>query len=59
LVIVGEDEQIVLNCYRLARFYRCDPRVFLAMPLFSELSAHWYYTCRLAEQERQNNSDDD
>lgn len=48
-MIHGEDEDLVLDCYRLARFYHCDPTVFLSMPLFSEIQAHLRYTCRLAE----------
>lgn len=58
-MIVGEDEEIVLNCYRLARFYHCDPRVFLDMPMFSELGAHLHYTCRLAERMKNDVPDDD
>jgi hypothetical protein len=37
--LVGEDDDIVLDAYRLARWYRQSPEIFLAMPL-SEVRAH-------------------
>ena len=58
-MIVGEDQEIVLNCFRLARFYHCDPRVFLDMPMFSELGAHLHYTCLLAARMREERETDE
>jgi hypothetical protein len=46
------NEDIVLNCYRLARYYHIDPRTFLNMPL-SEVQMHLNCTLRL-EQIRSN-----
>jgi hypothetical protein len=50
--LVGEDEDLVLDCYRLAHYYHCDPRIFLDMPL-SEMTAHMRHTIRVAELERE------
>jgi hypothetical protein len=46
------DEDLVLDSYRLAHYYHCDPRIFLDMPL-SEMTAHMRHTIRVAELERE------
>lgn len=33
----------VINCYRLAKFYQCDPKIFLAKT-FTEISRDLYWT---------------
>lgn len=45
--LVGEDDNVVLDSYRLARWYRQSPEVFLAMPL-SEVRMHMERTAQLA-----------
>jgi hypothetical protein len=47
-VLVGEDENLVLDCYRLAHYYNCNPEIFLAMPL-SQMEVHIRHTNRIAE----------
>jgi len=44
--LVGSDENLILDCYRLARFYQCSPEVFLNMP-FGEVHLHLYRTIQL------------
>jgi hypothetical protein len=51
-VLVGEDENLVLDCYRLAHYYHCNPETFLAKPL-SEVATHLRHTIRVAELERE------
>ena len=40
---------MILNCYRLAKYYAIAPDVFLNKPL-SQLSRDIYYTNRLIEE---------
>jgi hypothetical protein len=40
---------MILNCYRLAKYYSVSPDVFLRKPI-SELSRDVYYTNRLIEE---------
>ena len=58
--MVGDEEDLVLDCYRLARWYHQTPDVFLAMPL-DDVRMHLHRTLRLAELMRraQSQSDDD
>ena len=44
--LVATDENIVLDCYRLARFYHTSPEVFLNLPL-GEVQLHLYRTIQL------------
>ena len=44
--VVASDENIVLDCYRLARFYHTSPDVFLNMPL-GDVQLHLYRTIQL------------
>jgi hypothetical protein len=55
--LVGEDDNIVLDSYRLARWYRQSPEVFLAMPL-SEVRIHMMRTVQLAALMRAEASPD-
>jgi hypothetical protein len=32
-LVAGDEENIVLDCYRLAEVYHQNPEVFLAMPI--------------------------
>lgn len=47
--LVGSENEIVLDCYRLARFYHQSPLVFLQMPL-SEVRMHLMRTNQLADK---------
>jgi hypothetical protein len=58
--LVGDEDNIVLDCYRLARWYHQSPDVFLSMPL-SEVWLHLIRTAelrRIQRQESENNDDD-
>jgi hypothetical protein len=37
--LVGDEDEIILDCYRLARWFHVSPEVFLQMPL-SEVRIH-------------------
>ena len=56
--LVGEDIDVILDSYRLARFYRQNPEVFLAMPL-SEVRKHLNRTIQLARILRAESAADD
>ena len=47
----------MLDCYRLARWYRQSPELFLAMPI-SEMRLHLERTLQLARIMRLEASDD-
>jgi hypothetical protein len=47
-VVVGEDEDLILGCYWLARLYHQNPEVFLDMPL-SAVRKHLARTIQVAE----------
>ena len=44
--LVGD--QLILDCYRLAKYYSMDPDVFLAKPL-SVINRHMKWTGKLIE----------
>jgi hypothetical protein len=45
--MVGSNEDLVLDCYRLARFYHTSPEEFLCMPL-SDMQMHLNRTIQLS-----------
>ena len=49
----GEEEDLVLDCYRLARWYHQSPEVFLDLPL-DEVRVHMSRTLRLADLMRRS-----
>jgi hypothetical protein len=54
---VGSNENdVILDCYRLARFYHVDPRIFLDMT-FSEVRTHMERTFELQRQQAAANED--
>jgi len=53
--LVGGEDEIILDSYRLARWYHVSPEVFLAMPL-SEVRLH---LSRTAELDRRQQPVDD
>lgn len=44
--LVGSDESMILDCYRLAKFYAVSPDIFLNMPM-TEMHLHLYRTTQL------------
>jgi len=53
--MVGREDDIILDCYRLARFYHVSPDVFLSMTT-SEVLRHLQRTAQIA---RAQQPDDD
>jgi len=49
--LVGVDDTIILDCYRLAKYYSTSPDVFLNMPI-GEVQLHLYRTFQLARMMR-------
>lgn len=49
--MVGEDETIILDCYRLAKYYSVSPEVFLSMPI-GDVQMHLYRTIQLTRMMR-------
>jgi len=48
---LADTESVVLDCYRLARWYQQSPDVFLSMPL-SHVKLHMYRSLQLAARIR-------
>ena len=57
MVLTLIDDSIVLDCYRLASYYKLDPRVFLDMPL-NEVQLHMSRTAQLERSRQAERSDD-
>lgn len=57
MVITVIDDSIILDCYRLANYYKIDPRIFLEMPL-DEVRLHMRRTAELERLRQQEQSDD-
>jgi hypothetical protein len=51
--LVGDEEDLVLDCYRLARWYHQSPEHFLGMPI-DEVRMHMSRTLRLADLMRRS-----
>jgi hypothetical protein len=47
---------MILDCYRLAKFYSTSPEIFLAMPI-GEVQLHLYRTIQLTQKMRQEAED--
>lgn len=57
--MVGDERDMVLDCYRLARWYHQSPEVFLNMPI-DDVRTHLSRTIEIAEiMRRQQESADD
>jgi hypothetical protein len=56
--LVGSENDIILDCYQLARFYHVSPEVFLNMPL-SEVHLHLLRSNEMDQRRRQSMSDDE
>jgi hypothetical protein len=50
-VITTLDDSIILDCYRLAKYYCVDPRSFLDMPM-SEVGLHMARTAQVVRERR-------
>ena len=55
-----DQDELILNCYRLADRFKLNPDVFLSMPI-TDIGRHIHYTVKLTELQReaQSGSDDD
>jgi len=51
-------EEIILSCYKLAKYYGRDPDEFLAKPL-SRVRRHLEWTIKLIEKENSESPDID
>jgi hypothetical protein len=56
VVITAIDDSMILDCYRLASYYKVDPRLFLEMSI-SEVQMHMSRTAELERNRRQEESD--
>jgi hypothetical protein len=56
--VAGADETMILDCYRLAKYYATSPEVFLNMPI-GEVQLHLYRTIQLANVMRREQEDSD
>jgi hypothetical protein len=56
--LVGGEEDIILDCYRLARWYHVSPEVFLSMPV-SDIEMHRYRTAQCDREQQAATGDDD
>ena len=57
MVLTTIDDSMILDCYRLANYYKIDPRVFLEMPI-GEVQLHLHRTAELEMSRRQQSSDE-
>ena len=57
VVIANIDDSLILDCYRLASYYKIDPRIFLDMGL-SEVQLHLSRTAQLEQSRRRESGDD-
>ncbi|MHC2400226.1 hypothetical protein ACVMGC_004770 [Bradyrhizobium barranii subsp. barranii] len=56
--LVGSEDDIILDCYRLARWYHVSPEIFLSMPL-SDVALHLTRTAQCDRVQQQATGDDD
>lgn len=49
----GEEDAIILDCYRLAKYYGIDPDHFLSKPQ-SVVQRHMKWTAKLIEQQQKD-----
>jgi hypothetical protein len=56
VVVAGDPEDMILDCYRLAQFYHQHPQVFLEMEI-SEVKLHAARTAQLIERRRAQQED--
>jgi hypothetical protein len=51
-------EDVILDCYRLAKFYSRNPKEFLEMPI-SQIGRHLSWTAKLVDLMKPAEEDDD
>jgi hypothetical protein len=56
--LVGSENDIILDCYQLAKFYHVSPEVFLSMPL-SDVHLHLVRSFEMDKRRQQQTSSDD
>ena len=56
--MVGSEDEVILDCYRLARWYHVSPEVFLDMPL-SDVAMHLHRSAQCDRAQQSAVSDDD
>jgi hypothetical protein len=54
--LVGSENDLILDCYRLARWYHVSPDIFLSMP-FSEVQMHLRRTSEIANLQHQDDEE--
>jgi hypothetical protein len=55
--LVGYDDSLILDCYRLARWYHQNPEVFLSMTV-GDVRLHMQRTLQLANLLQRESSSD-
>jgi hypothetical protein len=55
--LVGDENEIILDCYRLAHEYHVSPEVFLSMPL-TDVRLHMVRSAELSARNRPATDDD-
>jgi hypothetical protein len=53
VVVVGEEDAMIIDCYRLAKYYGISPMIFLDMT-FSEVAMHLRRTAQLARAQQED-----
>jgi hypothetical protein len=57
--LVGSENDLILDCYQLARFYHLNPEIFLNMPI-SEVNLHLLRSSEMdRRRQMQSASEDD
>jgi hypothetical protein len=53
----GPVEGLILDCYRLAKYYHINPEEFLKLPM-SQIARHLSWTAKLIEETSEPHNDD-
>ncbi|MFH0298353.1 hypothetical protein AAFX91_14140 [Bradyrhizobium sp. 31Argb] len=56
--MVGSEDDIILDCYRLARWYHVSPELFLSMPL-NDVATHMRRTAQLDREQQAAKGEDE
>jgi hypothetical protein len=56
--LVGDEDDLILDCYRLAREYHVSPEIFLNMPI-SDVHLHIGRTHQLYRKQRPVSDDEE
>jgi hypothetical protein len=56
--LVGGEEDIILDCYRLAKWFHVNPEIFLSIPL-SEVTLHLRRAAQLDREQQATTGDED